>query len=880
MSDYPFRSYSPTKRTQVPPAGSYSGLQSMPGFEGWRAEGDVDRTPSSASTPGIVPEVVPKASPASNNPFLSSPGAPTPSYSSASSYDLPPSLQAGTHGGIRRDSDFDPLAFDTPDASFKRTSYRHVRTPSESSADSASRSRASYTATGSRRRDRTPSRSPSRAIPPRDGIGATQRTPSGNVMGSIFNAQNAAAVGSALGSAASFIGSRAGIIKPDGQAADDADSVPGGFNNRPVPDTVTDNNGFNLGNAVNYLSNLASPPQTPATPPPLPPRQQGGGSPFTLSNALSYLQQATGQQPAAGNNGGLPQNFQLAGIEIDFNWIAQKAGEQNPWVLLGGAVVSFYIISSIIATLIWYSVVAGILYVVYLVGVKNGGFKGIGGTPPRRRVAPGGSGGWSSGAAGRTGGGPEWRRRLRVIVGPAAYANGPGSPSLAPLPLPDRKLALPVQLKSSPPSPGPLTPSPLLLSPQSACSSASHNLQLSSPPHRRGPPNSSRGAYYNRVRFSPRVSRLRPSSSPEENPTLSTCLFQCTQPLSHHDSSSHSSSLRGWKAPGRHRGSCHGGHCCHDSYFDASSSCSSSFAPAVIGDIDCNLQDFLAVDIFAAAAAAAATSTSSSSTSSATAGDFDLGFTGFDLLGGNADAFAGFGTAADEDAATNTSSSQGSSGDLESQLPFDLHSSSTLTAESSFASSAGQDIDLESLFSLQQTHAQSLPLTEYAMGLPLFATPTATMSSASPMQDSSSFSSSPSSNSPSSVRNPPSQLSTPVLSQQGSSYRVQKQKAKPGPKPKLSATAAATISSAFSTTPEDPDSPAVLDKRFRNNIAAKKYRQKKVDRISELEAALSDMTRERDELRLLLARKEAEGQVLREVMARNGNSSALKGTGR
>ncbi|KAF3916377.1 hypothetical protein ABW21_db0206296 [Orbilia brochopaga] len=287
------------------------------------------------------------------------------------------------------------------------------------------------------------------------------------------------------------------------------------------------------------------------------------------------------------------------------------------------------------------------------------------------------------------------------------------------------------------------------------------------------------------------------------------------------------------------------------------SSSSSSFA-AGFGDIDCNLQDFLAVDVFAAAASIPPASNSVDA------------FTNFEFLGGNVDAFSSFGTlaAVDEDTVTN-SSSQGSSGDLESQLPFDLHHNNVTTTDLS----VGQDIDLDSLFNLQNTH--SLPLTEYAMGLPLFATPTNTISSASPMQESSSFSSSSSSNSPTSTRNPPSQLSTPLLN---SPYRVQKQKAKPGPKPKrptitaaAAITSAAVINSAFSSaTPEDdPETPAVLDKRFRNNIAAKKYRQKKVDRISELEDALADMTRERDELRLLLARKEAEGQVLREVMAKS-----------
>ncbi|KAI8180304.1 hypothetical protein K4K54_009539 [Colletotrichum sp. SAR 10_86] len=55
-------------------------------------------------------------------------------------------------------------------------------------------------------------------------------------------------------------------------------------------------------------------------------------------------------------------------------------------------------------------------------------------------------------------------------------------------------------------------------------------------------------------------------------------------------------------------------------------------------------------------------------------------------------------------------------------------------------------------------------------------------------------------------------------------------------------------------------------RRQRNTIAARKYRQKKVDRISDLEKMLEDMTRERDELRLRLARQEAETEALRSVM--------------
>ena len=61
----------------------------------------------------------------------------------------------------------------------------------------------------------------------------------------------------------------------------------------------------------------------------------------------------------------------------------------------------------------------------------------------------------------------------------------------------------------------------------------------------------------------------------------------------------------------------------------------------------------------------------------------------------------------------------------------------------------------------------------------------------------------------------------------------------------------------------DPD---VLLKRQRNTIAARKYRQKRLDRIAELELALKEMTSERDDLKLKLARQEAETSALRELM--------------
>ena len=65
--------------------------------------------------------------------------------------------------------------------------------------------------------------------------------------------------------------------------------------------------------------------------------------------------------------------------------------------------------------------------------------------------------------------------------------------------------------------------------------------------------------------------------------------------------------------------------------------------------------------------------------------------------------------------------------------------------------------------------------------------------------------------------------------------------------------------------PSDDD-PDVALKRARNNIAAKKYRQKKIDRITELETEVADVRTERDELRVQLARVEAETTALRELL--------------
>ncbi|KAI1115466.1 hypothetical protein F5Y14DRAFT_130112 [Nemania sp. NC0429] len=55
-------------------------------------------------------------------------------------------------------------------------------------------------------------------------------------------------------------------------------------------------------------------------------------------------------------------------------------------------------------------------------------------------------------------------------------------------------------------------------------------------------------------------------------------------------------------------------------------------------------------------------------------------------------------------------------------------------------------------------------------------------------------------------------------------------------------------------------------KRQRNNVAARKYRQKRIDRINELELELDEVKQERDDLKLRLARQEAEAAALRSML--------------
>ncbi|KAL1386328.1 hypothetical protein HDK64DRAFT_275152 [Phyllosticta capitalensis] len=62
-----------------------------------------------------------------------------------------------------------------------------------------------------------------------------------------------------------------------------------------------------------------------------------------------------------------------------------------------------------------------------------------------------------------------------------------------------------------------------------------------------------------------------------------------------------------------------------------------------------------------------------------------------------------------------------------------------------------------------------------------------------------------------------------------------------------------------------PPSASLIEKRARNSVAARKCRQKKLDRIDMLEQALAAMTAERDELRVRMARMEGEMMGLKKA---------------
>lgn len=79
--------------------------------------------------------------------------------------------------------------------------------------------------------------------------------------------------------------------------------------------------------------------------------------------------------------------------------------------------------------------------------------------------------------------------------------------------------------------------------------------------------------------------------------------------------------------------------------------------------------------------------------------------------------------------------------------------------------------------------------------------------------------------------------------------------------PKSSKSASKTHHSPIETPGPNPTSK--IQKRTLNTLAARRYRQKRVDQVSSLETSLKETQDERDELKLKVARLEAEVEVLR-----------------
>jgi hypothetical protein len=111
-----------------------------------------------------------------------------------------------------------------------------------------------------------------------------------------------------------------------------------------------------------------------------------------------------------------------------------------------------------------------------------------------------------------------------------------------------------------------------------------------------------------------------------------------------------------------------------------------------------------------------------------------------------------------------------------------------------------------------------------------------------------------------------------------SSRKLQVNRPTPPPSIRNSGFLSKTSSPAV-TTKVAPASPSPSDspeeggdsrkrKRERNTEAARRYRQRRQDRLEELEEALAAMAKDRDELRIKLARSEAETDILRGLMAK------------
>jgi hypothetical protein len=104
-------------------------------------------------------------------------------------------------------------------------------------------------------------------------------------------------------------------------------------------------------------------------------------------------------------------------------------------------------------------------------------------------------------------------------------------------------------------------------------------------------------------------------------------------------------------------------------------------------------------------------------------------------------------------------------------------------------------------------------------------------------------------------RHSPQQQFTSTSSATSSAQPSQSRQSKPSPSHK---------SPASSSSPSSPNSK--VHKRTLNTLAARRYRQKRVDQMADLEQKLKESEKEKEELQMRVARLEGEVEVLRGLL--------------
>lgn len=81
-----------------------------------------------------------------------------------------------------------------------------------------------------------------------------------------------------------------------------------------------------------------------------------------------------------------------------------------------------------------------------------------------------------------------------------------------------------------------------------------------------------------------------------------------------------------------------------------------------------------------------------------------------------------------------------------------------------------------------------------------------------------------------------------------------------------SETSSASKLSSPKSASRSTESTARVEKRRQNTLAARRYRQKRVDQMSSLESTLKETQTERDDLKVRVARLEGEVETLRQLL--------------